>query len=344
MFRIREYQFKNNLSFLITSMLFIAFYSYVIINFVSHDGLSSLASDSANYMVMALYLSPWVEAPPEINALWTQQDYPPLFPLILAITGAVHNLVFSHIITTLFLIISLPLIYLFYRQCLIPKWPALILVLLFAISPSTIMNTLGILSENLYIFISFILLVLSPKLEDNSLPSSITYGVMLALLVLSRTIGISLFSAFVVIGYLNWKKNIYKNDTYFLPIIIFFIINLTARFLHDSSVPTQYIRQLADLNLTSQLQALVDAWFSAWQYYWLDDLTLPYFIVLITGVLSLSGLLARLYQKKTGCILYPVLYHYTVSLAAPGTGIEVYISRSGDIISILILCDTIFYN
>ena len=108
-FQKNIYLNKDNLSvqksFLlyILSLSFLALYSFFLIRFVANDGLSSFATDSANYMVMARYLSPWNEASIPIKAAWPNQDFPILFPFILAITGVAYDFFLAHIITALFL-------------------------------------------------------------------------------------------------------------------------------------------------------------------------------------------------------------------------------------------------
>ena len=52
------------------SVVLLTVYLCFSFNFVWHDNLSTFASDSANYMLMGLYMSPWKEASAPIQALW----------------------------------------------------------------------------------------------------------------------------------------------------------------------------------------------------------------------------------------------------------------------------------
>lgn len=308
---------KHNL-FYIVSIISLAIYSALATLFVWHNNLSSFASDSANYMLMGLYMSPWKEASLPIQALWLHQDFPPFYPFILGITGVAHNFIAAHLITLVFLIISFYTVYLFTKQCIASHWHAFAITCLFALSPSSWMNMLGILSENLYLLISFIILVTFPKITDNKIQYSVLLGCLLSILILTRTIGISLFLAYVIVAYFMWKKSEIQTKTYFLPIILTVFINLSAKLLHQSSVPSQYIKQFSDLNFNDQLIALVDAWFSSWQFYWVDNLIVLYLIVSIIGIFACISLFVRCRMLKLDAVY--VLIYLLILLVWPHPG------------------------
>ena len=299
--------FKQNDIFCFFTITIFAIYTTIAIKFVWHDGLSSFASDSANYMLMGQYLSPWKDASLAIKSLWPEQDFPPLFPLLIAFTGAAHNMIAAHILTASFLIIALPLIYIFTRQCFATNWQALTITFIFAISPSTWMNTLGILSENIYILISFLVLILIPKIKLNNTRLSLAIGCLIAFLILTRTIGMAMFAAYIITGFFMWKRSEIKITTYFIPIVLVVTINTVAKLFHQSSVPSQYIKQFKDLVFGDQLNALIDAWFSSWQFYWVDNLIYPYAIVLTIGSFACFGLLIRLKMQKFDAV-YVIIY------------------------------------
>ena len=309
---------RQNRLFYITSIVLIVIYSILIINFVLHDGLTTFASDSANYMLMALYLSPWKEATVAVQSLWAYQDYPPFFPLILAYSGAAHSMLAAHILTAIIFISALPIIYIFTRQCFATRWQALSIVIIFALSPSVLMNILGILSENLYILISFLLLILLPKLENNNIKLSITTGLLLSFLILTRTIGISMFAAFIIYGLIMLRNNKINKITYLVPILLTLIINLIAKQLHKSSVPNQYIEQFKDLVLGEQFNALIDAWFSSWQFYWVDGLFVPHLIVLLIGLFACAGFGLRLKLLKIDALY--IMFYLLILLVWPHPG------------------------
>jgi hypothetical protein len=308
---------KFNLTPAVTIFLFIT-YSFFIIKFVWNDGLSSFASDSANYMLMAQYMSPWQEPSLAVKELWSYQYFPPFFPIILALTGVAHSMLAAHILTTVFLLASLPLIYKFARQCFASHWQALGITTIFSLSPSTWLNTLGILSENLYLFLSFILLLMFNKVRDFDYKLISLFGILMAALILTRTIGGAMFISYVIVGYVYFHKKQLNTVNYFLPIIIVIIINLLAKFLNKSILPPSYIHELHLLNITGQPKVLLETWFSAWQYYWVDDLLIPHIFVIIIGVLACTGLIIRLRLIKFDA--FYLLIYLGILLAWPHPG------------------------
>jgi hypothetical protein len=300
------------------SLVLLIIYIFFSLMFVWHDNLSTFASDSANYMLMGLYMSPWQEASPPIKALWELQYFPPFFPFILAITGAVHNLYIAHSVTLLFLIASLPLIYIFSRKCFASNWQALAITSIFLLSPSTWMNILGILSENLYIFISLLIIILFPSQNRTKISLSILLGLLFTLLILTRTIGISMFIAYVIVGYAMWHNKSLSTNKFILPIIITVLLNLFAKAIHQSSVPTQYIQELSNIDIIGQPKVLVDTWFASWQYYWVDDLIIPHLFVLLLGILACIGLALRLRSLKLDA--FYVLVYFSILLVWPHPG------------------------
>jgi hypothetical protein len=309
---------KQKYLFCFISILILSLYTTIAIKFVWHDNLSTFASDSANYMLMGLYMSPWHEATPPIQALWQLQDFPPFFPFILAITGAVHDVNIAHVVTLLFLITSLPLIYIFSKKCLSSNWQALSVTSIFLLSPSTWLNILGILSENLYIFISLLIIVLFPNQNKSNIYYSLLLGLLISLLILTRTIGISMFLAYVIAGFAAWYNKSLSTDKFIAPIIVTILLNLFAKILHHSSVPSQYIQQLSNIDISGQPKVLIDTWFASWQYYWVDDLIIPHLFVLLLGVLACIGLALRLRSLKLDA--FYVLVYFSILLVWPHPG------------------------
>ena len=128
---------------------------------------------------MARYLSPWHEPSPAIIAAWPpMQDFPPFFPFLLAILGAAYNYTFAHILTALFLLLSIPLIFILGRGMFTSHWQALIVVLIFCLSPSAWLNSLGILSENLYLLLSLITLIMFDKADFSKKINLFIFGLL----------------------------------------------------------------------------------------------------------------------------------------------------------------------
>lgn len=300
------------------AIILLLLYSYACLNFVWHDNLSTFASDSANYLLMALYMSPWKEAAPPIQALWQFQDFPPFFPFILAITGTAHNMYAAHVLTATFLIISLPLIYYISRSYFASNWQALCITIIFSLSPSTWLNNLGILSENLYIFISLLILILFPYQRKANLSISILLGLLIALLILTRTIGISMFGAYMITGFIMYYKKSLSLKKFITPIIITVTLIVFSKLLNPATVPSQYIQQFSNLNILGQPKVLLETWFAAWQYYWIDELIIPHLLVLLIGVLACIGMIIRIINYRIDA--FYILLYLCILLVWPHPG------------------------
>src|SRR5258706_1180522 len=69
--------------------------------FLWQPGLDSLFDDSVSYLVMAQALTPFHAADPAIVAAAAREKYPPLFPLILALTGGAYDWRIAHLVVAL---------------------------------------------------------------------------------------------------------------------------------------------------------------------------------------------------------------------------------------------------
>ncbi len=298
------------------------FYAYLLISFVAHDGLSSLATDSANYMVMARYLSPWHESSAAIDAAWPQQDYPVLFPLILALAGTAYDFFLAHTLTALFLVVSLPLLYLYARSLEISRATACMAVIIVALSPAAWINSLGILSENMYLMLSLLTLLMHKKMQAPGTVKLFLFGFLLAALVLTRTVGISMLVAYLLVSVINMYVNKQKDLRLLSPVLIGLIIIAATQLIHNTTIPAQYTDQLSGLllddkemetsyNFLLQLKSVSDAWFTSWLYYWNKQLTGPFVITGILGLLAVAGMLLRLKKNKLDA-MYLALYLFII--------------------------------
>ncbi|MES2603352.1 MAG: hypothetical protein V4603_00345 [Pseudomonadota bacterium] len=308
----------KSLGLLFTAVACLLLFSFVAIHFVWHDGLASFASDSGNYMLMARYLSPWHDASEPVRLLWPLQDYPPFFPLILALCGTAYSMVASHLLTLFFLIAALPLIYLFAKQLVTNRWQALAITVLFAISPSTWVNMLDILSENLYLLLSMLVLLLFPHLQRQRYGVAVLLGVLLTCLIMTRTIGAAMWAAYLIAACPFWKKAALDIKTWLIPSAMVLASMLLLQLLNTSSVPDQYVQQFSALELGGQFSTLADSWLTAWLLYWTDDLILSWLIAGALGLVACGGLFVRAAQLKLDA-LYILLY-LVILLAWPHPG------------------------
>ncbi len=296
-------------------------YSTILLVFVCSNHLSTFGNDSINYLVMGLYMSPWQEVNKAIIEMWPYQEYPPLYPAILAITGIVHDLQFAHAITAIFFVVSLVLFYFYLRQQKLECWPAFFIVSIFALSPGAWMNNMGILSETLYLLISFLFLLTLDQLKLPSKKYLIYLGILLGCLILTRTIGIAMLLAFSLIGLVFFLKKQQNLKTIATPIVIAIVISLLSKLFLKTTVPDDYIDQFSKLpgyDFTTQYQAIIDGWFTSWQYYWLEDAHVAFYIACALGILTIAGLLRRLFELKPDAV-YIIIY-LTVIMIWPHPG------------------------
>ena len=305
-------------------------YAWTLVQFVGHDGLSSFATDSANYMVMARYLSPWHEANAAITHAWPGQDYPIFFPLLLAVLGSAYDYYTAHTLTALFFVLALPFVFIYARRMGAGRLPACLIVVILAISPATWINSLGILSENLYLLLTILTLLFYQWMNRDSAMQYMLLGLLLGLLVITRTIGISMIAAYGVLYGYDLVKTRRINLLPLLPLIVAAIIITVTKFLHGASLPEQYIQQFSsilsssevdayrDYNLVVQIVALTDAWFSGWLYYWNSNMILSYLMFVAIGLLATAGLFLRCYRLKLDA--WYLLFYLLILLAWPHPG------------------------
>ena len=316
--------------FMLSFVTLLLLYAWTLVQFVSHDSLSSIATDSANYMVMARYLSPWHDTSAAIMHAWPNQDYPVFFPLILALSGSAYDFFMAHALTAVFFVLALPCIYLLARQHGLNRFHASLLTTIVAISPATWINSLGILSENLYLLISVVTLLYYQHIDRKRVGSLVLLGILIGLMVITRTVGISMLAAYATVCGIDCIKQRKLQLLTVIPVVVAIGIIVIARILHDASLPAQYIDQFTSVlstteidayrnyNLLEQIVAITDAWFSGWLYYWNSNLLVPYLVYAVVGVLALIGII----QRGLGLRLdaYYLLIYLLIILAWPHPG------------------------
>ena len=168
--------------------------SVAIMVFVSTDQISSLGSDNVSYLLMAEWLSPYHEASPIIREAALQQSYPPLFSLVLALSGASADYLWAHRVVAIWFLIACLLLYCLARKMLASKGLAVVVVIGFLVTPASWINLLGILSENQYLAIS-LGVFLSLRREKRGPWQFALLALALVALVLTRSIGLAMVVA-----------------------------------------------------------------------------------------------------------------------------------------------------
>jgi hypothetical protein len=280
---------------------------YATLQFAWLDTLAGFEDDSVSYVILGQWMSPWFDAPDVIVSGAAFEKYPPLFPFLLAITGASHHWLWAHILVVLFHLAACWLTYRLGVAILQNHWAALTAALLFGISPSVWLNILGILSETQYQVISLGLLLYwertasgERKLDRQQLA---ILTALLALLILTRSIGIAAVGAYGL-WYLVRHRSLAAlvSPQLLVPALAPLALAFSWSYLRPTAGEDLYagdvVRSLTQLDLWPQLVALSDYWGRALVLYWSDANSPHYMAALLFGALALVGVVRRLVLNK----------------------------------------------
>ena len=326
---------KNKIAHLIWPPLLI-YFLYLVSKLAWIDNLASLANDSVHYLVMARHYSPWVSETPAIATAWLNQDFPLLFPWLLAISGAAHSFLYAHILV---IAIGLMCIYLYYL--LLIRWVGneiwiLFPICIFALSPGFILGLQGILSESFYLLLVLAFMLYYRPAEKIAARHIVLAGILMAAVLLTRTIGISLCIAVLAQAFFS---SAYQKRVHYQPIFIVVIALLVYFFtmaawgpVKDSHYLDMLVRYLTGQDLyqigtgteyyfsvVSQLSSLFNSWTAFWIIYWRTDVfSSSYYVVMGLLLLSMSGLLIRLIRNQYDA--WYVLFYLLILLVWPHPG------------------------
>ena len=306
---------KNKIIHLIWPPLII-YVVYLLSKLIWFDSLSSFANDSVHYLVMARYFSPWISESTAISTAWLLQDFPPFFPWLLALSGAAHSLLYAHLLVAIIGLISLYFYYRLSEQWLNHRVWALFPALIFALSPGFLLGLQGILSEPLYLLLVLIFMLLYEPTEKKSRSLIVMSGLLLAAILLTRTVGIALCMAILVEAFfssISQKKIQYQSILIILLSLCIYLLFMAIwgpqKESHYMAVLLQYLsadgisEQVPGASFyssyASQISNLLDAWTSFWLIYWGTDVySANYYVIMLMLVASMTGLIIRLYENK----------------------------------------------
>lgn len=167
--------------------------------------LGGWGGDNAWYLLTAKFLSPYSEVISSGAEYFARTSpYPPLMPLILALSGGAESLVVAHLVTMTFLLLSFVIFYLWSNQLHFNPWQSLALVLAVATTHYVYYQALEIHSENFFLFFTLlpILLVALEERQGKSNPGPLILAAALiaGLAILVRSIGITMLLAFAFVA------------------------------------------------------------------------------------------------------------------------------------------------
>lgn len=257
--------------------------------------LVGFGGDNAYYVLIARYFSPYEPASGVARYFATHSPYPPLYPLLLALSGGAYNLLLAHLITTLFLLTAFGLLYRFVRQLGLTAAVAGGVTAAFAVLPGTYMQALYLHSENLFLLLS--LLALSLTLRGETTRSARCFlgaAVVIAGAVLTRSAGIALLGAWLV--YLPLRRIPYWPRwaaAAAAPVLLWVIFSNHEGPHYLSSLTATY-----GADIYAELLAHLKIQVMALKYAWVGNLSgggnNTLLICAVMGVICLAGALARL--------------------------------------------------
>jgi hypothetical protein len=186
--------------------------------FVWQRGLASMADDSFSYLTLARYFAPgvsWLDP-------WAAQHahLPPLFPLALLLGGGSANLLAAHLLVAAFAAVALVFVHAFASRMFGHPWAGAMAVAAFLLLPTAWIGIKGILSESLYLLVSFAALWFHAARIDRERPAGrdlLAFGVLLACAYLTRAAGVALIAAYA--AHVLYRA-VLRHERPFLPLLL----------------------------------------------------------------------------------------------------------------------------
>jgi hypothetical protein len=163
-----------------------------------HADTPLIDGDDAVYALMADYFSFASDRPRQIIDLVIRHtQFPPFYPLMLGLFGADSaHLWMAHLLTVGFLLASMLLLFLWARSVLPNTVSAALVVTIFGLLPTTVFQSFGILSENLYLLLS-VAALLCLRRSDGDDRWAYVAALVAGLASVTRTAGITLLIAYL---------------------------------------------------------------------------------------------------------------------------------------------------
>ena len=173
----------------------------LMVAFAWQDRLASFGDDSASYLVLAHYFAG--SSGNAFAAQWApyHSHFPPLFPLLLWLTGGVSDYRIAYLLVAALAVLALPSIYRFATLQLGSRGAGFAATAIFVLMPTAWITLKGIMSESLYLCVAMAcLLHFEARIADRdaSAGERLAFGALLALACLSRALGMALVVAYLV--------------------------------------------------------------------------------------------------------------------------------------------------
>jgi hypothetical protein len=288
----------------------VAAFSWICVRFAWQPALASFADDSASYLVMGQVFSPWAPASSVVSEAFVREAfYPPLFPLLLGLTGAAHHIAWAHALSALCFAAALPLLYLLGSRWLGNAWGGVLATAATALLPAPWIQVKGILSEPLF---CLLLLALFLVLQRESTGRKVwAAGLLMAALVLTRTAALVPVAAY---GAWALTRRGESRLRLLYPVILALAAYGAWVFLRPAGTSDDYMRIVAErahsivtapnpwlaftASVVRQARAQAEAWTGSLILFWPQGQTLRPALVALVGAFALAGLVLRLREGR----------------------------------------------
>ena len=286
--------------------------------FVRQPGLGTFADDSVSYLVMAQVFSPYQAASQAVAAAFAGEAfYPPLFPALLALAGAAHDIAWAHVLTALILAATLPVAYLLGVRWLEERRAAALAILCLVVMPAMWVNAMGILSEPLFCLLltgMFCLLASRGEGEDAAGARLWPLALLMAAMLLTRTAALAMIVAYALWALTRRTLPFSVRLRAALPAAAAVAAYVGWMLLRPAATGDSYARIIAEhgsaflgagnplaaigASLLRQANALSEAWVGSVLLFWVEGRPVRSLLGGAVGCLALGGLVLRLRAGK----------------------------------------------
>ena len=294
-------------------MLTLAF-GLLCIGFVWQPTLATFADDSVSYLVMAQVFSPYAPASPAVAAAFSREAfYPPLFPLVLALAGAAHDIAWAHALTALLLAAAIPLVYVLGVRWLEDRRAAAAAAFCVVLLPSLWINAKGILSEPLFcLLLMAMLYVLEAGMHDRG--GKWKLAALMAAMALTRTVALPMIGAYGLWALTRRAAPLAARVRTMVPILAAVVAYAAWVLLRPAATTDNYVRIALNHgseflgaktpwiaigeSLLRQANAGAEGWVGSLLVYWVEGRPVRLILAGVVGCLAIVGLVQRLFAGK----------------------------------------------